>query len=128
MEDMGGLIPLKVAVPDSIADYFELTGFEELSQPEVLYDSNFEQVTKSNYKPFDLIATIKARKNTTSRVPFYLLVTYQTCHGKTECFPPARFAVPMNVIGDQPFELNITANVLKSKGYSKLLTLDNQAK
>jgi hypothetical protein len=128
MSDEGGLAPLKVTMPDTIADYFELTAFKELGKPETAYDSNFQQVTKMFSKPFDLIATIKVKKNAPSPVPFYLWVTYGACDGKTKCIPPTKFNVPMDVIGDQPIMLKIAENILQSKGRANLLALSNQAK
>jgi len=128
MSDEGGLAPLKVTMPDTISDYFQITALRELSKPKTAYDSNFEQVTKAFYGPFDLIATIKAKKNAPTPVPFYLWVTYGACDGKTKCVPPTKFNVPMDVIGDKPLELKIAGNVLKSDGLAEILAWGNQAK
>ncbi len=110
MSDEGGLIPTSVKVPEQLADFFELTKLKEFSRPVVGYDSNFMQVTKAIHQPFDLVATIKVKRNSPTPVPFYLYVTYQTCN-ETQCLPPATFEVPMTVIGDKPLMLNIAYGV-----------------
>jgi hypothetical protein len=114
MDDNGGLYPLKVSIPDSLADFFELTAFKELGKPESAYDSNFSQVTKSFSEPFDVMATIMVKKNAPAPKPFYLWVTYSCCDGKTKCFPPMKYNVPMDVIGDKPLELNIAEGVKRN--------------
>ncbi len=108
MSDEGGLIPLVVKIPDSIANYFEITSLKEISKPVVAYDSNFEQVSKAIHDPFDLIATIKVKRNASTPIPFYLHLIYQTCN-ENQCLPAAMFNVPMDVIGKPPLQLLIAS-------------------
>jgi thiol:disulfide interchange protein len=110
MSNEGGLIPLVVKVPDSIASYFELTGLKEISKPVIGYDSNFMQVTKAIHDPFDLIATIKVKRNASTPIPFSLHIIYQTCN-ETNCLQPVMFNVPMDVIGKQPLQLSIAYGI-----------------
>jgi thiol:disulfide interchange protein len=120
MSDEGGLIPLVVKIPDSIANYFELEGLKEISNPVVGYDSNFMQVTKAIHQPFDLIASIKVKRNTSTRIPFWLHVIYQTCN-ESNCLPPVMFNIPMirvndTAIGVKPLQLTIAYGIPDTTG------------
>ncbi len=106
MSDEGGLIPLRVKIPDSLSDYFALDGLKEISKPVIGYDSNFMQVTKAIHQPFDLIVSIKVKKNSSAKIPFWVHLVYQTCN-ESNCLPPSMYNVPMDVIGDQPLQLTI---------------------
>ncbi|SRR5579883_1853246 len=106
MADEGGLIPLRIKIPDSLKEYFQLVDVKEQSKPVIGYDSNFQQVTKAIHKPFDLIATIKVLRNSKTPVPFFVHLIYQTCD-EIQCLPPAMFNVPMDVIGDKPLMIKI---------------------
>ncbi|HET6402041.1 MAG TPA: cytochrome c biogenesis protein CcdA [Candidatus Kapabacteria bacterium] len=110
MSDEGGLIPTSIKVPEELASYFVLTNLKEFSRPEIAYDSNFQQVTKAIHQPFDLVATIKVKRNSTEPVPFYLYITYQTCN-ESQCLPPATFKVPMDVLDQKPLMLKIAHGV-----------------
>ncbi len=110
MSDEGGLIPLRVKIPDSISNFFELESLKEISKPVVSYDSNFMQVTKAIHQPFDLIASIKVKRNSSTPIAFWLHVVYQTCN-ESNCLPPAMFDAPMDVIGDRPLQLQIAYGI-----------------
>ncbi len=115
MSNEGGLIPLKVKIPDSISNYFEIDGLKEISKPVVGYDSNFMQVTKAIHQPFDLIVSIKVKKNSTVPISFWLHVIYQTCN-ESNCLQPVMFNAPMDVIGDHRLLLPIAYGIPDTTG------------
>lgn len=106
MSSDGGLTPLMLKVPAEISQYFEIKKITETGTLRTSYDSNFMSVTMAHYTPFDVIATVKVLKKAATEVPFYLLVHYQTCT-ESMCMPPRTFAVPMTVLGQEPFKLRI---------------------
>ena len=110
------LKPLKLSIPHSLSNYFDLTNLKELSNPIVRYDSNFLELTKACYEPFDLIATIKVKKNAPPTLPFYLLVAY-ACASEKYCMPTACFAVPMTVLKEQPLQLKIAHSGKYNRGH-----------
>ncbi len=107
----GGLLPLTVKIPDSLTNYFEITKLKEISIPKIGYDSNFMVVLKANYEPFDLIATIKVKRNLPSHIPLHMLVTYQAVSAKY-CMPPCTYEIPMTFLGQPPIKLH-NADVMK---------------
>jgi thiol:disulfide interchange protein len=115
MSNEGGLIPLKVKIPDSISNYFEIDGLKEISKPVIGYDSNFMQVTKAIHQPFDLIVSIKVKQNSTIPISFWLHIIYQTCN-ESNCLQPVMFNAPMDVIGDHRLLLPIAYGVPDTTG------------
>ncbi len=97
---------LSLAIPPDISDFFALTSISETGLVKTWYDSNFMAVQKAHFKPFDVIATIKVKRNSTVAVPFHLYVHYQTCD-TTMCQLPRWFEVPMTVLNQKPLELHI---------------------
>jgi hypothetical protein len=106
MVDDYAMLPLKVIVPDSLTNYFEITKLNELTEPTVRFDSNFQLLTKANYEPFDLIATVKVKHKLSASVPFYLYVRYQAVN-PTQCMPPMTYEVPMTFLGQAPIKLRV---------------------
>ena len=117
MSDEGGLVPLSIKIPDSLKSYFTLVKLREYSKPEIAYDSNFQQVTKAIHTPFDLVATIKVKRNSNSLVPLYMYVIYQTCN-EIQCLPPAKYEVPMTFLGQKPLMLKIAYGMPDSSSTS----------
>ncbi len=115
MSDDGGLLPLTVKVPDSLAKYFEISRLKEISTPKMGYDSNFMVLLKANHEPFDLIATIAVKRNPPAHIPLRLLVKYQAV-SSTYCMPPCTYEVPMTFLGQPPIKLRAT-NVVKSEPF-----------
>ncbi|SRR5579883_382983 len=108
MSDEGGLIPLKVMVPDSLAKYFALKSFRETGDIVTSYDSNFYFAPVAHLTPFDVIATIKVKHRSPIALPFSLLVLFQTVDSQY-CMPPRTFAVPMTVIAQKPVMLRLAS-------------------
>src|SRR4029077_6727037 len=86
--------PLKVSIPDSISDCFEVIGQKEIGVARTWYDSSLMAMHKAYYAPFDVVATIKVKKGTRAEVPFSAFVNYMAANSMN-CLPPRTFAVPM---------------------------------
>jgi thiol:disulfide interchange protein DsbD len=115
MSSEGGLYPLTLEVPKEIAGYFKIIGLSEIGKNVVKFDSAFMSVTKAEYKPFDVVATIEVLRNSDSPVPFYLHLHYQTCN-ESVCMPPRWFDIPMirvndSVVGVKPLQLPIAYGI-----------------
>jgi len=106
MSTDGGGVPLRVTIPDSLSNFFELQSLKEAGSVEERYDSNFEQVTRAHYEPYDVIAKVKVKRIPNAQVPFFLYVCYQTCN-ETQCMPPRWFDVPMSARGEAPIMLTL---------------------
>jgi thiol:disulfide interchange protein len=102
----GGLVPLTVALPEAIAPYFKIQSLKETGTTTNLFDSNFQTLTMAHYSPYDIIATVKVLKHAADKVPFSLIVHYQTCN-ESQCLQPRSFEVPMTVLGQKPIDVLI---------------------
>ncbi len=114
MSTDGGLVPLTLAVPPELADYFEVEKLEEIGDIKTAFDSNFMTVTMAHFTPYDVIATIKVKKKLNPDSAFYLLLHFQTCN-ETMCMPPRTFAVPMTFLGQPAIKLRIAGVMKKPK-------------
>ncbi len=115
MSSEGGNVPLSLSIPNEIADYFQITGLSETGKSKVWYDSNFMAVVKAHFSPFDVIATIKVRKNSSTPVPFHVYLHFQTCDTNM-CQLPRWFEVPMTILGEKPLQLPIAYGVPDTTG------------
>ncbi|HWF44296.1 MAG TPA: cytochrome c biogenesis protein CcdA [Candidatus Kapabacteria bacterium] len=106
MSDSGDLIPLSLGVPDEISKYFQIVSLKETGKITRTYDSSFEMWSLAHYTPFDIIATIKIKRNASEKIPFYFYLHYEICN-ENMCIPPRTFAVPMTVLGEKPLQLTI---------------------
>ena len=111
MSNEGGAIPLELTIPDSISDYFQIEGFTETGREKTWYDSSLQSVVKAHFSPYDVIATIKVRKNAPNPLPFSLFVHFHTCNEASICMPPRWFKVPMDWRGQPPLQLKIANGV-----------------
>jgi thiol:disulfide interchange protein len=102
----GGLTPLTIQFPDSLSDYFQVVNLSETGKLKTWFDSSFMSVVKAHFSPFDLIATIKVKKNSSTLIPFHFYVQFQTCDTNS-CQPPRWFEVPMTVLNARPLMLKI---------------------
>ncbi len=100
MSNEGGLMPLTLSFPDSLSQYFQIVGISEAGKMRVWYDSNFDQVAKAHFSPFDIIAQVKVKKNSSIPVPFFVRLNYTTCNDSSICMPPRTFDVPMLRLND----------------------------
>ncbi len=121
MSSEGGLIPLTLSLPDSLSRYFQISSISEIGKNKVWYDSNFMSVVKAHFTPFDIIATIKIKRNSTVLVPFFLRLNYETCNEGSICMPPRTFDVPMirvndSLIGVKPLQLKISYGIPDTTG------------
>lgn len=99
--------PLKLAIPDDLANNFQLLSFEEKGKVKPNFDSNFMAWTRAFYSDFDIIAKIKVKGSAKlGKNPFYLLMNYQTCN-ESNCIPANTFTVPMFFLGKEPLQLMI---------------------
>ncbi|MFI5202748.1 MAG: protein-disulfide reductase DsbD family protein, partial [Candidatus Kapaibacterium sp.] len=110
MSDEGGSVPLQLSIPDDLADLFQITNLTETGKIITAYDSNLESVTKAHYHPFDVIATIKVRKNSDVPVPFRLYVHFQACDSSM-CQLPRWFEVPMPILDAKPLVFKIAPGI-----------------
>jgi len=110
MSQESGSTPLQLTIPDDIAEYFQITGLNETGKIKTWYDSNFQSVVKAHFAPFDVIATIKVKKNSSSPVPFHLFLHFQTCDSAM-CQIPRWFEVPMTVLDQKPLMLKIALGI-----------------
>jgi Disulphide bond corrector protein DsbC len=111
MSTDGGLVPLTLAIPPELADYFEVEKLDEIGDIKTAFDSNFMTVTMAHFTPYDVIATIKVKKKPNPDSAFYLLLHFQTCN-ETMCMPPRTFEVPMTFLGQPAIKLHF-AGVMK---------------
>jgi Disulphide bond corrector protein DsbC len=114
MSTDGGLVPLTLAVPPELADYFEVEKLDEVGDVKTAYDSNFMTVTMAHFTPYDVIATIKVKKRPNPDSAFYLLLHFQTCN-ETMCMPPRTFEVPMTFLGQPAIKLHFAGVIKRTK-------------
>lgn len=106
--DGEGFDPLRIKIPDSLSDIFELSNLEEHSNSKSWFDSLFVSKCIANFEPFDLTVTIRVKKNVPFHTFFYLLATYQgVSQKKKQCLPPMTFEIPMAFLGQKPILLKI---------------------
>jgi thiol:disulfide interchange protein len=99
--------PLKLAIPDDLANTFQLVSFEEKGKVVPKYDSNFSAWTKAFYSDFDIVAKVKIKSAAkVGKDPFYLLMNYQTCN-ESNCIPANTFTVPMLFLGKEPLQIAV---------------------
>lgn len=110
MSDEGGLIPLRVALPDQLQPYFKIVSVTETGKTTDIYDSNFSTLTMAHYAPYDVIVKLQALKASSATIPFSLYVHYQTCN-ESSCLPPMWYDVPTTLRGGKPIDLRIAEGI-----------------
>jgi hypothetical protein len=107
MSTDGGLVPLTLALPPELSEFYDVEKIDEIGDVKTAFDSNFMTVTMAHFTPYDVIATIKVKKKPTIDTPFSLLLHFQTCN-ENMCMPPRTFAVPMTFLGQPAIKLRIS--------------------
>ncbi len=120
--------PMKMAIPDDLANSFQLIGFEEKGKVVSNFDSNFMATTKAFYSDFDIVAKIKVKQSAKiGKDPFYLWINYQTCN-ESNCIPAITFAVPMLFLGKEPLQIGVTAGNGEADTTKEAATIDTTSK
>jgi thiol:disulfide interchange protein len=115
MSPESGSTPLSISIPDDIADFFQITNLTETGKVKTWFDSSFMSVVKAHFAPFDVIASIKVRKNSATPIPFHIYLHFQTCDSSM-CQLPRWFEVPMPILGEKPIQLTIAYGIPDTTG------------
>ena len=127
MSPEGGLVPLSMIIPPELTKYFQIVRLEETGKIVLGYDTNYQSVTKAHHTPFDVIATIKVKDNSSAPVPFYVYVNFVTCN-EENCKPDRTFAVPMVALHDKPLTVTITQGTPDTSGSPVVSLVDSSSK
>jgi hypothetical protein len=79
--------PLQIRLPDSFLNDFEIVGLTESGRVTTKFDSNFMGLIHFHTEPFEVIATLKARRRVTNLENFRFYVGYQATNSGGCLFP-----------------------------------------
>ncbi|MDP4198584.1 MAG: hypothetical protein Q8922_00390 [Bacteroidota bacterium] len=86
----------RVHLPDSLASNYEIVSLRETGKVTTVFDSDFLELRSYHTEPFDVIATLKARRKVKTLADFRLFAGYQAVNMiRKQCLPPSWYEVSL---------------------------------